>query len=463
MVGVWGKELRREDIYNKELDFLISTSYGPGRYDENYEQRGVDYPYAYVRWTENRNMEEYLRLLASDKVNVDPLIQDTYSIDQVEKAFQTLQNPIKPLIVLLDYGKDLPDDYSCLKPQCYRTENKISYRPISGRRIRVGVIGAGGFAVGTHLPNLKKLNDKYEIKAICNRTGSKAQMVAQQFGARYSTTDYKEILKDPDIDLVMICTRHNLHGQMALEGLQSGKHTFVEKPLCTTKAELEAIKDFFNPKFETQNTKPPLLMVGFNRRFAPQAIKAQERFSKRKTPLMIQYRVNAGYLPPDHWVHDPEEGGGRIIGEVCHFVDFLQFLTEAAPERVYAAKVAKGANVIAEDNVSITIDFADGSTGIILYTALGDKSLPKEYIEIFGGGKAMSINNFKSGRALSLSQDKGHYGEFRAFTEAILNGKPSPISVRELALTTLVIFKIHESLKSGEPVNIDLEEFGLTT
>ena len=204
-------------------------------------------------------------------------------------------------------------------------------------------------------------------------------------------------------------------------------------------------------------------MVGFNRRFAPQAIKARERFSNRKTPLMIHYRVNAGYIPPDHWVHDPVEGGGRIIGEVCHFVDFLQFLTGAEPKRVYAAKAAAGANVIAEDNVSIMIDFADGSTGTILYTALGDKSLPKEYIEIFGGGKAMSINNFRSGRILSLNQDKGHYGEFRAFTEAILNGKPSPISARELVLTTLVTFKIHESLKSGMLVNIDLEEIGLTT
>ena len=178
---------------------------------------------------------------------------------------------------------------------------------------------------------------------------------------------------------------------------------------------------------------------------------------------MIHYRVNAGYIPPDHWVHDPEEGGGRIIGEVCHFVDFLQFLTGAAPKMVYAAKVAGGANVIAEDNVSITIDFSDGSTGTILYTALGDKSLPKDYIEIFGSGKGMSINNFKSGKRLSLSQDKGHYGEFRAFTEAILNGNPSPISVEELALTTLVTFKIHESLRSGMPVSIDLEEIGLTT
>ena len=178
---------------------------------------------------------------------------------------------------------------------------------------------------------------------------------------------------------------------------------------------------------------------------------------------MIHYRVNAGYIPPDHWVHDPVEGGGRIIGEVCHFVDFLQFLTGAAPERVYATKISGGKSVIAEDNVSITIDFADGSRGSILYTALGSKSLPKEYIEIFGDGKAMIIDNFKAGGPFNLVQDKGHYGEFRAFTEAILNGKPSPISMKELALTTLVTFKIHESLKSRTPISINLEEIGLTT
>lgn len=202
-------------------------------------------------------------------------------------------------------------------------------------------------------------------------------------------------------------------------------------------------------------------MVGFNRRFAPQALQAKEKFSKRNAPLMIHYRVNAGYIPPDHWVHDPVEGGGRIIGEVCHFVDFLQFLTGAAPKRVFATKISGRKNIIAEDNIDVAIDFADGSRGSILYTALGSKSLPKEYIEIFGDGKNMIINNFKTGGVFHLGQDKGYYGEFKAFTEAILEGKPSPIPVRELALTTLTTFKIHESLEQGKPVPISLEELGL--
>jgi len=238
---------------------------------------------------------------------------------------------------------------------------------------------------------------------------------------------------------------------MAIEALKRDKNVHVEKPLALNIEELKAV-------IEAEKASQGRLMVGFNRRFAPQAIEAKERLSSRKTPLMIHYRVNAGYIPPDHWVHDPVEGGGRIIGEVCHFVDFLQFLTGAAPERVYATKISGSENVIAEDNVNITIEFADGSRGSILYTALGSKSLPKEYVEIFGGGKNMIINNFKTGGAFSLTQDKGHYGEFKAFVEAILDGKPSPIPLEELALTTLTTFKALESLEKGESVPIGLAE-----
>jgi predicted dehydrogenase len=319
--------------------------------------------------------------------------------------------------------------------------------------VTVGLIGGGNFAKGTILPNLKRL-DKVNIKAVATATGKSAQAIAKKYGCEYATTDYRKILDDETIDLVIVATRHNLHAPIAVEALRRNKNVHVEKPLALNIEELKAV-------IEAERESQGRLMVGFNRRFAPQTIKAKERFSNRKTPLMIHYRVNAGYIPPDHWVHDQLEGGGRIIGEVCHFVDFLQFLTGAEPKMVYAAKIMAGANVIAEDNVNITIDFADGSTGTILYTALGDKSLPKEYIEIFGGGKAMSINNFKSGKRLSLSQDKGHYGEFRAFAEAIRNGKPSPISVEELALTTLVTFKIHESLKKGAPVAIEFKDVSL--
>ncbi len=230
MVGIWGSEVKRGDIYKKELDFLISTSYGPGRYDQNYEQKGLDYPYAYVRWTENRNMEEYLRLLSIGRIKVNPLIQAIYPIEQVEQAFELLQGAERPLMVLLDYGKVLADDFSSLLPQSSIVENRISFTQVNKDRIRVGIIGAGSFAVDMHLPNLQKLKEHYEIRAICSRTGSKAKPTAQHFNAKYSTTDYREILCDPDIDLTMICTRHNLHGELVLESRKAGKNTFVENP-----------------------------------------------------------------------------------------------------------------------------------------------------------------------------------------------------------------------------------------
>jgi len=443
-VGDIGLDIPRSVYYEKELDLRISRSYGPGRYDPNYEEKGIDYPIGYVRWTEKQNMEEFLRLISIGGVDVKLMITHTFKIDDALEAYELiLKNPDKEdfTAVLLEY--DPTKEHS---PTVILSSGEK--RKLASGTVNVGLIGGGNFAKGTILPNLKKL-DKVHIKSVATATGKSAQDIAKKYGCEYATTDYNEILDDADINLVIVATRHNLHAPITIEALKQGKNVHVEKPLALNMEELEAV-------IEAEKSSQGRLMVGFNRRFAPQAIEAKERFSSRKTPLMIHYRVNAGYIPPDHWIHDPEEGGGRIIGEVCHFVDFLQFLTGAAPERVYAAKVAAGANVIAEDNVSITIDFADGSTGTILYTALGDKSLPKEYIEIFGGGKAMSINNFKSGKRFSLSQDKGHYGEFRAFTEAILNGKPSPISVEELALTTLVTFKIHESLEKGTPVAIDL-------
>jgi len=449
-VGNIGLDIPRSIYYEKELDLKISRSYGPGRYDPNYEEKGIDYPIGYVRWTEKQNMEEFLRLISIGRVDVKPMITHSFKIEDALEAYNLiLENPDKEdfTAVLLEY-----DPAKEHKPTVAlrRGEKRVLKNDV----VNAGLIGGGNFAKGTILPNLKRL-DRVHIKAVATATGKSAKDIARKYGCEYATTDYNKILDDDGINLVIIATRHNLHAQIAIEALKRGKNVHVEKPLAMNREELKAV-------IEAEKSSQGRLMIGFNRRFAPQAIKARERFSNRKTPLMIHYRVNAGYIPPDHWVHDPEEGGGRIIGEICHFVDFLQFLTRAEPKMVYAAKVAAGANVIAEDNVSITIDFTDGSTGTILYTALGDKSLPKEYIEIFGGGKAMSINNFKSGKRLSLSQDKGHYGEFRAFTEAILNGKPSPISVEELALTTLVTFKIHESLKSGVPIRINAEEIGLT-
>lgn len=451
VVGDVGLDIPRHIYYEKELDLRISRSYGPGRYDPSYEEKGIDYPIGYVRWTERRNMEEFLRLISTGRIDVKPMITHVFKIEDALKAYELiLENPNKEdfTAVLLEY--DPAKEHTARITLNAASPIKRAKAPV----VTVGLIGGGSFAKSTILPNLKRL-DKVHIKAVATATGKSAQWIGKKYGCEYATTDYREILDDESIDLVVIATRHNLHAPIVVEALKRDKNVHVEKPLTLDVEQLKAV-------IEAEKNSQGRLMVGFNRRFAPQAIEAKKRFSKRMTPLMVHYRVNAGYIPPDHWIHDPEEGGGRIIGEVCHFVDFLQFLIGAAPERVYATKISGGEDIIAEDNVNIAIDFADGSRGTILYTALGDKSLPKEYIEIFGDGKVMVINNFKTRGPLSLGQDKGHYGEFRAFIQAILEGQPSPIPMRELALTTLTTFRIHESLEKGAPVSVSLNELGVT-
>jgi predicted dehydrogenase/threonine dehydrogenase-like Zn-dependent dehydrogenase len=401
MVGVWGNELRREDIYSKELDFLVATSYGPGRYDENYEHRGLDYPYAYVRWTENRNMEEYLRLLAKGKITVEPLIEHRYPIKEVEQAFSVLQSPERPLIVLLDYGQDLPENYSALVRRDCRAGDRIATQSVKADRVRVGVIGAGSFAVATHLPNLQSLKDKYEIRAICNRTGSKADALAKQFGAHYATTDYRAILDDPDIDLTIICTRHNLHGRMALESLKAGKHTFVEKPLCIELSELNAIKAFYGlhdvrASNQVNPSTKPLLMVGFNRRFSEYAREVKRHVQNRINPLLIHYRMNAGYVPMDHWIHS-EEGGGRIIGEACHIIDLFSYLV-GCPVKAYAGASLRPhtKSLSGLDNKSIVLEYEDGSVAALDYFAVASRQLPKEHLEVHFDEKSIIVDDYRS-------------------------------------------------------------------
>jgi predicted dehydrogenase/threonine dehydrogenase-like Zn-dependent dehydrogenase len=446
VVGVWGGELRREDIYEKELDFFISTSYGPGRYDEGYEKRGLDYPYGYVRWTENRNMEEYLRLLASGRIQVEPLIQAVYPLDQVEQAFKILQSPDRPLMVLLDYGADLHNEFSILTDAPRKVENKLTYKKVSGRRIQVGLIGAGAFAVSTHLPNLERLKDKYKIRAICNRTGSKAQSIAQQFKAKYATTDYKEMLSDPDIDLVMICTRHNLHGQLVLESLLAGKHTFVEKPLCTALEELCAIKKFYDSQ-----SAMPLLMVGFNRRFSQYALEVKKHVQGRINPLFINYRMNAGYMPLNHWVHG-EEGGGRVVGEACHIIDLFSFLVDA-PVRTVGASSLRPATESASssDNKSIVLEYEDGSVATLHYYAVGSKELPKERLEVHFDEKTIVVDDYRSikGYGIKVSDikttfsDKGLVEELEELARC-LSGKGNgwPIALEDILETTQITFEI---------------------
>ncbi len=451
MVGVWGRELKREDIYAKELDFLISTSYGPGRYDPNYEDRGLDYPYAYVRWTENRNMEEYLRLVEAGKIQVEPLIQETYPLEEAEKAFAALERPDPPLMVLLDYGTEFAEDFSAIGHGSRRVENRLSYRPVSGERVRVGLIGAGAFATSVHLPNLQKLKTHYEIRAICNRTGHKAQSFATRSGAEYSSTNYREILTDPNIDLVLICTRHNLHGQMVLESLQAGKHTFVEKPLCTKEEELNAIKDFYSSRPQSPKEETPLLMVGFNRRFSPYATEVKKRVTDRINPLFLHYRMNAGYLSADHWIHG-EEGGGRIVGEACHIIDLFSFLTESPVRSFGSAKLnPRTGSVDSSDNMTIALEYMDGSLATLEYFAVGSNQLSKELLEVHFDGKSIIVDDYKSIHGFGVqisdikhsSPAKGHLEEMELLAECILGKKDKWLIPWESVVeTTELTFKL---------------------
>ncbi|MHA1380802.1 MAG: bi-domain-containing oxidoreductase [Candidatus Helarchaeota archaeon] len=294
LVGVVEMKIDRKDMYQKELDFLISTSYGPGRYDKKYEQKGIDYPYAYVRWTERRNMEEYLRLIANKKINIKPLIEKKYNIEEASEAYDYIKTAErKPLIVLLKYNQE--EENPILQ------KIKVRSKPVKREgRINVAVIGAGKFAKGIHLPNLMKLKDYYNLYAIASKTGYNAKITAQRFGAKYATTDYMEMLKDKNIEAVIIATRHNLHAHMAIEALKSGKAVFLEKPMALNKEELYKLVKTI------RETKKPF-MVGFNRRFSRYAREAKKYLLKRMNPMIINYQINAGYVPRDHWIHSEEE------------------------------------------------------------------------------------------------------------------------------------------------------------
>ncbi|MCF7870432.1 MAG: bi-domain-containing oxidoreductase [Candidatus Omnitrophica bacterium] len=447
-VGLTGMEIPRKIYYQKELDFRISCSYGPGRYDLNYEEKGIDYPYAYVRWTEKRNMEECLRLISIGKIDIKSMITHKFKLENYKKAYDLiLNNPHNEAYVGILFEYDTNKEYNSV------VKFRDNKRGESTDIVNAGVIGCGNFAKSILLPNLSKLKN-INIAAVATATGKNAEHIGKKYRCQYCTTAYQKILDDSKINTVFISTRHNLHAKLAIEALKKGKNVFVEKPLCITKTELQKIVSLFSHEPSAMSHQP-ILMVGFNRRFAPAIIKAKEKFSNRNTPLMINYRINAGYIPKEHWVHDSKSGGGRIIGEVCHFIDLLQFLTESFPVKLYANHLPPKGNILLDDNLAINIEFSDGSCGNIIYSALGDKNLGKEYIEIFGDKKSFVIDDFKTSK-FSLAQNKGHFKELEAFIKAILLGRSSPISPKELLLSTFATFRINDSLRLHQPVDLKL-------
>lgn len=420
LVGDVGLNLKRADFYQKELDFFISTSYGPGRYDDRYEEKGLDYPIGYVRWTENRNMEEYLRLLAARKLNITPLIHGIFPIDHVADAYKTLQTEPRPLLALLSYPQNTPLKTVIANPHA---------QPLSKDQIQIALIGAGGFAKEMHLPNLKTI-PQLNLRAVVSRSGHNATSTAKQFEAAYSTTDYHEVLKDSSVDAVIIATRHHLHAHLTLEALRAGKHVLAEKPLALNRAELQQILDFY-----AATPDAPLLLTGFNRRFSKQAAAIHRAVQKRSKPLIITYRMNAGYLPPEHWVHN-EEGGGRNIGEACHIYDLFTYLTNSPVVRIQAQGTSN-------DNFVATLTFQDHSIATLTYTSLGSKEHPKEQMEVFVDGKVLTLNDYKS--PSSPVPEKGQKEELLAFASAIRNGT-WPIPLWQQAQAMEIAYQVEEAL-----------------
>ncbi|HBY58144.1 MAG TPA: oxidoreductase [Candidatus Atribacteria bacterium] len=443
LVGVVGMEINREDMYKKELDFYISSSYGPGRYDPNYEEKGIDYPYPYVRWTENRNMQEYLKMLSEDKIKLANIIEKVYEIEEVTKAYQEFEKEEnRPLIVLLKYKQEELED---------KIDRRVEANPqfnLKTNKIKVAIVGAGSFAQGTHLPNLEKLNNFYDIYAIMSRTGSNATSIARQYKAKYATTNYQGILDDPNVNLVMICIRHNLHAQYSIEAMKKGKAVFVEKPMALNEREMEEI-------FTTiQKTGMPYL-VGFNRRFSKYAIEIKKHIKDRINPMIINYQMNAGYIPLDHWVHT-EEGGGRIIGEACHIFDLFNYFVDAEIATISVNSInPKTKNISSRDNVVVTLKYKEGSICTLTYTALGDKTYPKESLEIYFDNKIITMKDYKAleGYGVKIANinsklsDKGHYEELIAFSQVIKDGTKYPIPLWQIEQATKISFAVEEEIK----------------
>ncbi len=440
MVGAVRMDIPRKVYYEKELQLRLSRSYGPGRYDAEYEERGKDYPIGYVRWTERRNMQEFLRLVATKAVKLERLITHRIPIEQAEQAYDIITGKTQQnyLGILLTYDK-----------AASQSENVIALRSTrKADEVQLGMIGAGNFAKSVLLPRLAKLGG-VNLVGLATTTGRTAKAVGEQFGFEFCSTDYHELLRREDINTVLIATRHDTHAAMAAEAIRAGKTVFVEKPLATTEeglAELAAA---------VEQDKGQVL-VGFNRRFSSLAVEMKQFFQDAGS-LAITYRVNAGEIPKESWIQQ-DEGGGRIIGEVCHFVDLMQFLTAAEPAEVFAYRSAAGT-----DTLSIVVKFSDGSVGNINYFANGDRALPKERVEVFGGGRAAVLDDFrqlelwrdgKRKTSKRLSQDKGFDQELAAFVAAARDGNEMPIAWRSLVLTTLATLRIEDSLRSGKPETV---------
>ena len=473
-VGAVGLTIPRKVYYEKELTFLNSRSYGPGRYDPAYEEGGHDYPAGYVRWTEGRNLEAVVDLLAEQRIDVHPLISHRFPIHQAPQAYELITGKAggkagEPFLgVLLTYPQpeetltpalSLQGEEETLTPALsLQGEGERERAPLP--EVALGVLGAGNFATAVLLPAVR-LDPQTRLVGIVSASGASAEQAKSRFGFSYAASQADQVIQDPQVNTVAILTRHHLHASQVLTALAAGKNVFCEKPLALNAAELEQIEQALQPG---ENGSPaPMLVVGFNRRFAPLARRLAEFLGPRPEPLAAHYRVNAGFIPLTHWVHDPGQGGGRIIGEGCHFIDFLTFLVGAPPREVSAQVLPSGGRY-REDNVVLSFTFPDGSLGTVTYLANGDKSFPKERVEVFCAGRAAALDDFRlletsfNGKRQVyrsyLRQDKGHRAEWRALSAALTTGGPPPIPYSQLLGVTRASFAAVASLRSGRKVAI---------
>lgn len=455
---------REPFYYKKELELRMSCSYGPGRYDINYEEKGIDYPVGYVRWTENRNMKAFQDLIHSGKIDIDYLTTHVFKLDEASSAYDMIlerKEHFLGMLIEYDITKEIENKRISINPK-----SEI-HNPQS---VNIAFLGAGSYAMSHLLPNITKDKDVF-LKGVMTSSGTSSRTVAEKYGFAFCTANEDDILINKAINTVFIATRHNTHAEYIMKSLKAGKHVFVEKPLCLKEEELNEIKEAYNSQLlprgmhsssystRQDNHAPCLLMVGFNRRFSPLAQILKERVGNG--PMAMIYRINAGHIPNGTWIQDRDIGGGRIIGEVCHFIDFLTFINGSLPDHVFANAIRDPENL--EDTLNVSLTFSNGSIGTISYFSNGSKSLFKEYIEVYRAGTTAVLKDFKeleiygNGRTFKkklLNQDKGQKKMVRTFIDSIKNGKSSPITFEEIYSVNLSTFKVNESLKTKQNVSI---------
>jgi predicted dehydrogenase len=456
IVGAVEMSFPWNDMYLKEIQLFMSRAYGPGSYDPAYEKQGRDYPISYVRWTENRNMEEFLRLVAVGRVKLEPLVTHQFALEEASLAYQTILNPASnSLAVLLRYPAASSNE--AVAPFKPRRRVEVTPRATEREGLKVALVGAGNLARWAHLPNLKKI-PHVSLKAVYSASGARGKSYAKRFGAEYCCSDYDEILSDTDVDVVMILSRNQHHAPQALRALNRGKHVFLEKPMALTDEECVAL-------CRTVEETGKQLTVGFNRRFSPFYVEQKKQVSRRAGPAVINCRVNSPGISGDYWMADPAIGGA-ILGEACHFVDLMYWLLESEPVSVSAYSLPPGKqDPIGENNIVASFRFADGSIGNLTYCTVGSKTSAGERVEAFAQGMGVVVENFKQlkiqgGLERKKSQmwaDKGYGAQLESFISGIRKGEAPAVGVRDGARATIACLRMLESARTLGPCEIDID------